>query len=187
MSPPPATSPPLVTPTLLQLFRVYFMVGATGFGGSVVWLRRIFVEKNRWLAADDFNDALSLSQFLPGPLVFNYIVIIGRHFHGLRGMIASSIALMTMPFVFAITLGTLYARYGDMPAIQGVLRGIAPVAAGLLLSLGFKTASSPVLRSPLALFAVLTFVAVAFFRVSLPMVLIVIAPVSIFYAASRTP
>ncbi len=37
-------APSLVTPTLVQLFNAYFMVGATGFGSSVVWLRRIFVE-----------------------------------------------------------------------------------------------------------------------------------------------
>ncbi|MFN0301671.1 MAG: chromate transporter [Burkholderiales bacterium] len=178
-------SPALVAPTLFQLFAAYFMVGATGFGGSVVWLRRIFVEKNRWLTADEFNDALSLSQFLPGPLVFNYIVIIGRHFHGLRGILVSSFALMAMPFVFALVLGTVYAGYGDIPAIKGVLRGIAPIAAGLLLSMGFKTALSPVLRSPLAIIAVLTFVAVALFRVSLPMVMLVIAPASILLAASR--
>ncbi len=176
-------APPLVTPTLIQLFNAYFMVGATGFGGSVVWLRRIFVEKNRWLTADDFNDALSLSQFLPGPMVFNYIVIIGRHFHGLRGILVSSVALMAMPLVFAIILGTLYARYGEMPAIQGVLRGIAPVAAGLLLSFGFKTALSPTLRSPLAIVAVITLVVVGFFRVSLPMVMLIIAPLSILLAA----
>ncbi len=181
------TSQPQVTPTLFQLFAAYFMVGATGFGGSVVWLRRIFVEKNRWLSADQFNDALGLSQFLPGPLVFNYIVIIGRHYHGLRGILVSSFALMAMPFVFALVLGTVYAGYGDIPAIQGVLRGIAPIAAGLLLSMGFKTAQSPVLRSPLAIIAVLTFVAVAFFRLSLPILLLVIAPASILLAASRRP
>ncbi len=185
MSTPAAT--PLVAPTLLQLFNAYFIIGATGFGGSVVWLRRMLVEKNRWLSADDFNDALSLSQFLPGPMVFNFIVVIGRHIHGLRGILVSSFALMLMPFIFALLLGTLYNRYGEMPAIQGVLRGIAPVAAGLLLSFGCKTAMSPIMRSPLAIIAILTFVAAGIFRVSLPMVMLIIAPVSILLAASRKP
>jgi chromate transporter len=185
MRAPAAT--PLVVPTLLQLFNAYFIIGATGFGGSVVWLRRMLVEKNRWLAADDFNDALSLSQFLPGPMVFNFIVVIGRHFHGLRGILISSFALMLMPFIFALILGTLYDRYGEVPAIQGVLRGIAPVAAGLLLSFGCKTAMSPVLRSPLALMAILTFIVAGYLRLSLPMVMLIIAPLSIALAASRKP
>ncbi len=187
MIPPAIPNPSLERPTLLQLFVAYFVVGTTGFGGSVVWLRRILVEKNRWLTADDFNEALSLSQFLPGPMVFNFIVVIGRHFHGLRGILVSSIALMLMPFMFALMLGALYNLYGAMPAIQGVLRGIAPVAAGLLLSFGCKTAMAPALRSPLAVVAVLTFVAVAFFRVSLPMVMLIIAPASILLAARRHP
>ncbi|MSQ21408.1 MAG: chromate transporter [Betaproteobacteria bacterium] len=176
---------PLVVPTLRQLFTAYLVVGATGFGGSVVWLRRMLVEKNRWLAADDFNDALSLSQFLPGPMVFNFIVVIGRHLHGLPGILVSSFALMLMPFIFALILGSLYNLYGQLPAIQGVLRGIAPVAAGLLLSLGCKTAMSPILRSPLAIMAILTFAAAGIFRVSLPMVMLIIAPLSILLAASR--
>ncbi len=178
---------PRSTPTLAQLFREYFVIGATGFGGSMVWLRRTFVEKHGWLSADEFNEALSLCQFLPGPMVFNYIVIVARHFHGVVGMLVSSIAVMLMPFVFAVLVGSLYARYGDLPDVQGLLRGVGPVAAGLVLSLGAKTAAAPAMRNALAVFALVTFVAVAFFRVSLPMVFVTIVPLAILAAALRKP
>lgn len=170
-----------------QLFREYFVIGATGFGGSMVWLRRSFVEKHGWLTADEFNEALSLCQFLPGPMVFNYIVIVARHFHGLTGMLVCSVAVMLMPFLFAVLIGALYARYGDAPDAQGLMRGIGPVAAGLVLSLGVKTAASPAMRSLLATFAVVTFVAVAFFRLSLPVVFITIVPLAVAAAALRVP
>lgn len=178
---------PRPVPTLRRLFWEYFVIGATGFGGSMVWLRRTFVEKHGWLSADDFNEALSLCQFLPGPMVFNYIVIVARHFHGLIGIVVCSVAVMLMPFLFAVLVGVLYARYGDAPDVQGLMRGLGPVAAGLVLSLGVKTAFAPAMRSPLAVFAVVTFVAVAFFRISLPLVFITIVPLAIAAAAVRVP
>lgn len=175
------------TPTLAHLCWEYFVIGTIGFGGSMMWLRRVFVEKHGWLTPDEFNEALSLCQFLPGPMVFNYIVIVARRFHGVTGIVACSVAVMLMPFSFAVLVGTLYARYGDAPDAQALMRGVTPVAAGLLLSLAVKTALSPAIRNGLAVFALITFAAVAFFRLSLPMVFVTIVPLAVLFAALRLP
>jgi chromate transporter len=169
----------------MSLAWVHFMVGATGFGGSIVWLRQVMVEQKRWLSAEEFNEAMSVSQFLPGPNVFNLMVVLARRMHGVPGVALSALAIMAMPFLFALALGTLYVRYGDLPAARLAMRGIAPVAAGLMLSMGVKIAEAPGLRSPLALVAVLTFVAVAFVRVPLPLVLLTMAPLGVVIALRR--
>ena len=180
----PAAHPALAAPpSLPALFWAYFVIGATGFGGSMPWVRRMLVEERRWISADDFNDALSVGQFLPGPNVFNLIVVLGPRFGGLPGIIAAIVGIMAAPFAFSVILGALYAHYGEAPTSKAALRGIAPVAAGLMLMLGLKTAAARQLRGPLVVFTVLTFIAVAAWRVSLPMVLVTLAPFAIATAA----
>ena len=181
MTPAPAA------PSLAMIFWAYFVVGASSFGGSLVWMRYMLVEQRRWLAAEEFNDALAISQFLPGPNVFNLLVVLAPRFRGLAGVIAATIAIMAMPFLFAIAVGTLYTLYGDQPTAKAAMNGVAPVAAGLMLSLGVKTAMAPSMRGVLALFAIATFVAVAWFRISLPMVLITLAPLAVLVAWRRKP
>ncbi len=172
-------------PSLLKLYWAHFVVGATGFGGSIVWLRHTLVEQYGWLSAEEFNEGLSIAQFMPGPNVFNLMAAVSRHLRGIRGVIVSTVGIMTMPFIFVLILGSLYERYGDLPAVQHAMHGIAPVAAGLMLAFGVKTASSPSLRNPIALVSVLTFIAVAFFRVSLPVALAMMAPLGIAIAWRR--
>lgn len=173
-------------PGPFTLFWAYFLLGAASFGGSLVWMRFMLVERRGWLTAEEFNDALSISQFLPGPNVFNLLVVLGPRFGGWKGIVASTVGIMAMPFLFAIAVGTLYALFGDQPWAKAAMRGIAPVAAGLMLSLGIKIALSPSLRSVLAIYALATFVAVAHFRVSLPLLLATLAPLSILTAWLRT-
>jgi chromate transport protein ChrA len=67
--------------------------------------------------------------------------------------------------------------------VQGMMHGVAPVAAGLVLSLAFKTATSKVLRGPLGLVAIATFIVVAYFRLSLPLVLAIMGPIAVAVAA----
>jgi chromate transporter len=172
-------------PGLLALWWVNFLVGATGFGGSIMWLRREMVERRQWLTAEEFNAGLSIAQFMPGPNVFNLMAAVARHLRGTPGVVVSSVAIMTAPFFFVIVLGTLYARYGDLPAAKAAMRGIAPVAAGIMLSFGLKTASSPALRSPIVIVAILTFGVVVWFRLSLPVIMLTMAPLGILIAARR--
>ena len=174
-----------VPPSLATLFRTYFWVGATGFGGSIVWLRRILIEEKHWLTVDEFNDALALSQFLPGPNVFNLIVVLGKHFHGWRGIVTATVAIMIMPIFYAVFAVALYRRFGATAIAQNIMHGVAPVAAGLIVSLALKTATSNAMRGPLAIVAALTFLGVAFYRVSLPVILITMGPLGVAIAVAQ--
>ena len=78
------------TPTLRELFFGFMQVGVSGFGGVLPFARRMLVEERRWLTADEFNEVLSLGQFLPGPNIVNVSVIVGRRFHRVAGSIVAN-------------------------------------------------------------------------------------------------
>ena len=59
-------------PSHAELFLAFFRITLSGFGGTLPWTRRMFVEKKRWMTAEEFNEAYAFCQFLPGPNIVAY-------------------------------------------------------------------------------------------------------------------
>jgi len=166
-------------PALSELFLRFTQVSLSGFGGVMPFARRMLVEERRWLSAEEFTDVLSLCQLLPGPNIVNVAVCVGARYHGVRGAVAAFAGLMTAPFFIMLALGVLYTEYGDLPAVSALFRGISAGAAGLVVAMGLKMATSRRLRSAMALFAVMTFIGIALMRLPLVVFLLGAAPLSV--------
>jgi chromate transporter len=74
---------------LAALFIAFLKISLYGFGGGLVWARRIAVEQRGWLSEDEFADIVSLCQFMPGPNVVGIAVCVGAKLRGLIGSIAA--------------------------------------------------------------------------------------------------
>ena len=168
-----------------ELFLRFTQVGVSGFGGVMPWARRMLVEERRWLSAEEFSEALSLCQLLPGPNIINMAMYVGTRFRGARGALAALMGLLGAPFAVVLLLGALFTHYGDLPAVAAAFRGISAAAAGLIVAMGLKMAASPRLRSPMAAFALAAFAAVALVRMPLGLFLVIAAPASVAGAAWR--
>lgn len=161
---------PLPTPT--ALFLGFSRVGLSGFGGVLPWARRLLVETEGWLSAEEFNVLLGLCQFLPGPNVVNLAVAVGVRFCGWRGAVAGAIGLMLGPFLVALVLGVLYGLYGELPAVQSMLHGITLVGAGLIIATGIRMGLNVKSRAIYLPFAAAAFVAIALLHWPLPAVML---------------
>jgi len=171
-----------VIPTPYELFTGFLRVALCGFGGVLYWARRVAVEERRWLGEAEFVDVMSLCQFMPGPNTLNLALVLGLRFCGWRGAMAGFAGLMVAPFLIILVMGMLYTSYGNLPAVQSVLRGVAAVAAGMMVSMGLKMALVARIRNILCLVGIAAFVAVALLRLPLVQVLLVLAPAGIALA-----
>ena len=158
-------------PGPLDLFRGFARVGLSGFGGVLPWARRMLVDVEGWLTAEEFNVLLGLCQFLPGPNVVNLAVAVGVRCCGWRGAVSGALGLMLGPVLIALMLGLLYAGYGEVPVVQSMLHGITLVGAGLIIATGLRMGSNVKDRAVYLPFTVAAFVALAIFHWSLPMVM----------------
>lgn len=175
---PATTQPP---PTLLGLFLGFTRISAFAFGGVLPWARYVIVERRQWLTPEEFIDMLALCQLLPGPNIVNMSVAIGARFRGPPGAVAAVFGIMGLPIVVVLSLAAFYARFAQLPAVNGALDGMAAAACGLVIAMAAKLAE-PVLRKRFrtaAPFILLTFVAVALFRFPLWPVVAIVAPLSI--------
>jgi chromate transporter len=177
-----ATPTGTVIPTPYELFTGFLRVALCGFGGVLYWARRVAVEERRWLGEAEFVDVMSLCQFMPGPNTLNLALVLGLRFCGWRGAVAGFAGLMVAPFLIILAMGMLYTSYGNLPAVQSVLRGVAAVAAGMMVSMGLKMALVARIRNILCLVGIVAFVAVALLRLPLVQVLLVLAPAGIALA-----
>jgi chromate transporter len=143
--------------------------------------RRALVERRSWLTPDDFNETLSLCQSLPGPNIVNLSIAVGARACGWRGSVAALAGLVGAPVVIVIALGVLYGRFGGLEQVRHAIVGLAAAAAGLVIATAARMAEPLLRRRALtaAPFILAAFIAVGVFRLPLPYVLLVLAPLSI--------
>jgi len=177
----------MTVPTVSEMFWAFSRAGARGFGGALPWVRRMLVDERRWLTTQEFTDVFSLSNFLPGPNVLNVTVIVGSRFQGISGAVAAVVGLIALPLLIVLGLAALYARLGQVPGIDAILRGLGAAVAGLVIATALKMAGS-LLRAPRFVgFLVVTFGAIALLRWPLIPVLLGLGSVSVLVAWIRRP
>ncbi len=121
-----------------DLFFSFNRLALQGFGGVLAVAQVELVERKRWLTRDQFVELLSISQVLPGPNIVNLSLMLGDRCFGLRGALAALAGLLLVPLAIVMALTLVYARFADVPAVAGALRGMGAVAAGLVVSTGLK-------------------------------------------------
>jgi chromate transporter len=175
--------------SLGELFLVFSRLSLQGFGGVLPIAQHELVDRERWLSKAEFLELLSAGQVLPGPNVVNLGLMFGDRCFGWRGALAATAGLLAAPLAIVVALAALYARFMHFTPVAGALRGMGAVAAGLILSMGFKLL--PGLRgNPLgpvatASVAVATFAAAAWLRIPLVWIVAAIGGSSVLFAGWR--
>lgn len=168
-------------PRLSEIFRAFLFVGAASFGGGVVAYQKILLtEKKPWFSVDEFKAMLAISQTMPGLNAVNIAVLAGDRLRGAAGAFVAATALLLPGCLFVVAIGLLYLDNPDSAAATWFLVGVAAAATGLLASVTYRLAEGRLLRLNYAAIAVLTFALMSFSGLSLPEVLLIVAPLAIF-------
>jgi chromate transporter len=168
--------------SLAALFVAFLEVSLLGFGGGIVWARRIAVEKRGWINDQEFADIVSLCQFLPGPNIVGIAVCIGARTRGAAGTIAAISGFLVIPWGVGVSLGVLYLKFAHLTVLRNILGGIAATAAGLLIATGIRLLMPHRRRPAALLFAALAFGLMAFSKLPLLIILFSLVPLSIAVA-----
>ena len=179
-------TPPRVP--LRDIFRVFFTIGASSFGGGVTgWMHRITVDQRGWLTNEKFVAGLALGQVLPGANVTNMAVYIGQQLRGALGAAVALVAVLMGPFFLVIAVATLYDEAIKIPGFHSAMDGIAAAAVGMVLRIGTAGARHGCRKAAPALIALGVFVAIGILQWPLAPVALVAAPLSVALAWPRGP
>jgi len=141
LTPPPQpieAEPPNHPHSKTDLFVSFTVLALQGFGGVLAVVQRELVDKKRWMTREQFIEDWAVAQIMPGPNVINLSMMIGGRYFGLAGALAALTGMLLIPTVVVLLLAVLYGGVADTPMMQGALRGMGAVAAGLITATGIK-------------------------------------------------
>jgi len=98
-------------PSLTTVLREWGRIGCIGFGGPpthIKLLRDLCVERNRWLDAREFEDAISACNLLPGPASTQLAIFCAWRVRGRSGALAGGIAFIVPGLLVILALAALY-------------------------------------------------------------------------------
>lgn len=123
--------------TLKDLFRFFFTLGVTAFGGPVAHLaimQREAIEKRGWMSKHEFVDVMGLLNLIPGPNSTQMTMYFGFRHGGIAGMLVAGLSFIVPAAAITLVLAWVYVTFGALPEAQAVLWGIQPVVIGVIAS-----------------------------------------------------
>ncbi len=122
------------TPSAPRLFLAFLKLGATSFGGPsmVAYIRRLAVEKKRWLDEGAFLEGVSLCQIIPGATAIQTAAYVGFRIRGIIGAAAAFIGFGLPAFILMMTFSALYARTHSMPTVVSVFNGLQAIVVAII-------------------------------------------------------
>ncbi len=121
----------------LQLFQTFFLIGLFSFGGgyaSMELIRSRVVTQQHWLTNTEFTDIVSIAEMTPGPLGINIASFVGTKTAGIPGTAAATLAYILPALIIVMILARVYYSCRSLSIIQGVLKGLRPAVAAMVLA-----------------------------------------------------
>lgn len=161
-----------------EAFRYWVKLGFISFGGpagQIAIMHRELVERRRWLSEERFLHALNYCMLLPGPEAQQLAIYIGWLMHRTLGGIVAG-AFFVIPSIFILLgLSYIYAAYGNVPAVAGVLAGFKPVVVAIVVEAVLKIGGRALKRQAHFVIAALAFISIYFLQVPFPLIVLAAA------------
>ncbi|CAN5732264.1 chromate efflux transporter [soil metagenome] len=172
-----------------EAFRFWVKLGFISFGGpagQIAIMHRELVERRRWLSEERFLHALNYCMLLPGPEAQQLAIYIGWLLHRTLGGIVAG-AFFVIPSVFILlVLSYIYAAYGSLQLVIGVLSGFKPVVVAVVVEAVLRIGGRALNRKAHVIIAVLAFASIYFLHIPFPLIVLVSALVG-FSGAKYLP
>ena len=113
-----------------ELVRLFLRLGATAFGGPAVHIAMMedeVVRRRGWLSRAEFLDLIAATNLIPGPNSTEMAIHVGYRRAGWPGFLAAGLAFILPSTLIVCVLAWAYARFGRLPAAEGLLYGVKPV------------------------------------------------------------
>lgn len=118
-----------------DLFIAFFRAGMLGYGGglsAIPLMHKEVVKTYKWMGDDEFSDILALANTLPGPINTKLSGYIGWRLGGIWGLLNCICATALPTALLMILLLTVLNAYKDVPWVQGMSKGVMPIAGVMI-------------------------------------------------------
>jgi len=171
-----------------EAMRVWARVALLSFGGpagQIAVMHRIVVDEQKWIGEGRFLQALNFCTLLPGPEATQLAIYIGWLMHRVPGGLMAG-TLFVLPGMLAImALSWIYVLLGKVTAVQGLFFGLKAAVLVIVIEAVLRIGRRALRTNALRGLAVWAFVAIFFYRMPFPAIVLVAALVG--WALRRVP
>lgn len=122
---------------LLDMFLVFFRIGAVTFGGGYAMLpilQRELVENRGWTTEAELTDYFAIGQCTPGIIAVNTATFIGQKQRGILGGILATLGVVFPSLVIISILAGLITNFSHIWWVQKAFSGIQVCVCILILN-----------------------------------------------------
>lgn len=123
--------------SLMQLFQIFFKIGAFTFGGGYAMLpliQREIVDKMKWLSNEEFLDLFAVAQSLPGIFAVNISIFIGYRLRGVKGAFFSALGCTLPSFLIILLIALFFEQIAQNKTVMHIFYGIRPVVVAMIVA-----------------------------------------------------
>jgi chromate transporter len=173
-----------------EAFRVWLRVAALSFGGpagQIAVMHRVLVEEKRWVSDSRFMHALNYCMLLPGPEAQQLATYIGWLMHRTRGGLIAG-GLFILPGVVALmALSIVYAEWGQVGYVAAAFFGLKAAVLAIVVEAVIRIGRRSLKSRPVQALAAAAFIAIFFFAVAFPLIIIAAGLIGLFGARAGYP
>jgi chromate transporter len=158
-----------------EAFRFWLKLGFISFGGpagQIAIMHKELVDKRRWLSDERFLHALNYCMLLPGPEAQQLAIYIGWLMHRTLGGIVAGFFFVFPSIFILLALSYVYAAYGNVPLVAGILSGFKPIVVAIVVEALIKIGGKALKRGVHFLIAAAAFVAIYFLHFPFPLIVL---------------
>jgi chromate transporter len=129
------------SPSLATVVREWGRIGCIGFGGPpahIALLRRLCVERRRWIEPSEFEDALAACNLLPGPASTQLAIFCARRIRGRAGALLGGVSFIVPGLVLILALSALFLAGSPPPWVRGAGAGAGAAVAAVAVHAGWS-------------------------------------------------
>jgi chromate transporter len=167
---------------LLELFVVFFKLGAFTIGGGIAMLpllQNTLINEKKWFTKEEFMDIVAVCQSLPGVVAINMATYVGFKKKGLMGSIVSTFGVVIPSFTMILIIAKFITSLGDNRVLMGAMAGLRAAALGMVAVAMIQLMPAAVKNLWALLAAAAAFVLIAVLKVNTAYVILLFAALGI--------
>ena len=158
------------------------MISFGGPAGQIAIMHAELVEKRRWISERRYLHALNFCMALPGPEAQQLASYVGYSMHGVRGALTAGGLFVLPSFVLLCVMSAVYVEFGDVAAVEGVVRGLGAAVIALVAAAVIRIGRRVIHTAAAVILAIIAF---GLLVAGLPFPVIVALAALAGYAAAR--
>ena len=175
---------------LLELFIVFFKLGAFTIGGGIAMLpllQNTLINEKKWFTKEEFMDIVAVCQSLPGVVAINMATYVGYKKKGLIGSIVSTFGVTIPSFIMILIIAKFITSLGDNGVLMGAMAGLRAAALGMVVVALIQLMPAAIKNKWALLAAIVAFVLIAILKVNTADVILLFAVlgITVTFAGSR--